>query len=161
MQWDCEIGPDDTVIDLYFKKIYPVAVDSVLEVCDLFRAGNPPRIVPDEAEASYERRCTARHAEISWHRPVGQVYNLIRGTNPAPGAFTTINSQKLGIFDCTRVPGDGISGRVRTVTDEGIEVQCVGGRILVKRVRPAGGAKMPAATWAAETGLKVGDEFGT
>lgn len=159
MQWECEIGPDDTVIDLYFKKIYPVAVDSVLEVCDLFRKGNPPHIVPDEAEATYERRCTARHAEICWHRPVGQVHDLIRGTNPAPGAWTTYKGAKLGIFDCVRAPGDGISGRVRAITDDGVEVQCVGGRILVKRVRPEGGDKTSAAQWASEVGLEVGEEF--
>ena len=56
LQWECEIGPDDTVIDLYFKKIYGPAVESVLQVCDLFRSGNPPRIVPDETNATYERR---------------------------------------------------------------------------------------------------------
>ena len=160
MQWECEIGPDDTVIDLYFKKIYPVAVDSVLDVVDAFRGGNPPRIVPDEALASYERRCTARHAEVSWHRPVGQVYDLIRGTNPAPGAFTTYNGTKLGLFDSARVPGDGISGRIRAITDDGIEVQCVGGRILLKRVRPEGEGKIPASAWASSVGLSVGDELG-
>lgn len=161
LQWECDLGPDDTVINLYFKKIYPVAVDSVLEVCDLFRSGKPPRIVPDEAQASYERRCTTRHSQISWHRPVGQVYNLIRGTNPAPGAWTTLNGAKLGIFDCAPIPGDGISGRVRAITDDGIEVQCVGGRICVKRVRPEGEGKIAAAEWAASAGLKPGDEFGT
>ena len=161
LQWECEISPDDTVIDLYFKKIYPVAVESVLEVCDLFRAGNPPHIVPDEALATYERRCTARHAQVDWNKPVGQVYNLIRGTNPAPGAFTTYKGAKLGIFDSVRVPGDGISSRIRAITDDGIEVQCVGGRVLVKRVRPDGGAKVGAAEWAAEVGLAVGDELGS
>lgn len=160
MQWDCEIGPDDTVIDLYFKKIYPVAVDSVLDVVDAYRNGDPPRIVPDESEASYERRCTARHAHVTWHRPVKQVYDLIRGTNPAPGAFTTFNGAKLGLFDCARVPGDGISGRVRAISDDGIEVQCVGGRILLKRVRPDGEGKIPATEWASGVGLSVGDELG-
>lgn len=159
MQWECEIGPDDTVIDLYFKKIYPPAVDSVLQVCDLFRAGNPPRIVPDESQATYERRCTTRHSKVNWHAPVAQAYNLIRGTNPAPGAWTTYKGAKLGIFDAARVPGDGISGRIRAITEDGIEVQSIGGRILVKRVRPEGGGKMPAAEWAAEAGLAVGDEF--
>ncbi|MEO1536277.1 MAG: methionyl-tRNA formyltransferase [Pseudomonadota bacterium] len=159
LQWTCEIGPDDTVIDLYFKKIYPPAVDSVLTVCDLFRSGDAPRIVPDEAEASYERRCTARHAKVNWHAPVAQAYNLIRGTNPAPGAWTTYKGTKIGIFDAVRVPGDGISGRIRAITDDGIEVQSVGGRILVKRVRPEGGGKLPATEWAAEAGLAVGDEF--
>jgi methionyl-tRNA formyltransferase len=160
IQWECEIGPDDTVIDLYFKKIYPVAVDSVLQVCDLFRAGDPPHMVPDETKATYERRCTTRHSEINWHRPVGQVYDLIRGTNPAPGAWTTFKGAKLMVFDSAKVPGDGISGRVRAITDDGIEVQCVGGRILVKRVKAEGGGKVPAAEWASDVGLKAGDEFG-
>ena len=161
MQWDCPIGPDDTVIDLYFKKIYPVAVDSVLEVCDLFRAGNPPHIVPDETQATYERRCTARHSHIEWNRLVGQVYNLIRGTNPAPGAWTTFKGAKIGIFDSAKRPGDGISGRIRKISDDGIEVQCVGGRVLVKRVRPDGEGKLAASDWAAAAGVAVGDEFGT
>ena len=161
LQWECPIDPDDTVIQLYFNKIYPHAVDSVLTVCDLFRSGNPPRIVPDESQATYERRCTKTHARVNWHAPVKQVYNLIRGTNPAPGAWTTFNGAELGIFDSALVPGDGISGRVREISDDGISVQCVGGRILVKRVRPAGAAKQPASEWAAEVGLKPGDTFGT
>ena len=160
LQWECDLGPDDTVIDLYFKKIYPAGVDSVLQVCDLFRAGNPPHIVPDETEASYERRCTKKHAKIDWNKPVGQVYNLIRGTNPAPGAWTTVGGAELGVFDCTRLPGDGISSRVMEVSDEGVTVQCVGGRILMKRVRPAGGGKVTAAEWAAENGIKKGDTLG-
>ena len=160
LQWECDIEPDDTVINLYFKKIYAPAVESVLEVCDLFRSGNPPRIVPDESQATYERRCTARHTEINWHRPVCQVYNLIRGANPAPGAWTTHQGTKLGVFDSASVPGDGISGRIRTISDDGIEVQCVGGRILIKRVKGADG-KVPASDWAATAGLNVGDEFGT
>ncbi|MDE0208510.1 MAG: methionyl-tRNA formyltransferase [Boseongicola sp.] len=160
LQWECEIGPDDTVIDLYFKKIYPSAVESVIEVCDLFRAGNPPRIVPEESKATYERRCTRRHSRIDWNKPVEQVYNLIRGTNPAPGAWTTHSGQELGIFDCARVAGDGVSSRVTAVSDEGVAVQCVGGRILIKRVRPSGAGKIPAAEWAAGAGISKGDLLG-
>lgn len=160
LQWDCEIGPDDTVIDLYFKKIYPSAVDSVLDVVNLFRSGNPPRIVPDEALASYERRCVKKHAKIDWNKPVAQVYNLIRGTNPAPGAWTSHGGEELGIFDCVRVPGDGISARVMDVSDDGVTVQCVGGRILIKRVRPAGAGKVSAAEWAAGAGIEKGNTLG-
>jgi methionyl-tRNA formyltransferase len=160
LKWECEIGPDDTVIDLYFKKIYPAAISSVLDVCDLFRSGNPPHIKQDESQATYERRCTKTHAAIDWHKPVGQVYDLIRGTNPAPGAWTTHEGAELSIFDSARVAGDGVSGRVIEVSDDGVTVQCIGGRILVKRVRPAGGDKQAAAAWAAKIGLKAGDVLG-
>lgn len=161
LQWECEIGPDDTVIDLYFKKIYPVAVDSVLEVCDLFRAGNPPRFVPDESKASYERRCIKKHARVDFNKPVKHVYDLIRGTNPAPGAWTTLNGDEVSIYDCERVAGDGISSKVISVSDSGVEVQAIGGRILIKRVKPAGGGKIPAAEWAASVNLSKGDLLGS
>jgi len=160
IQWECEIGPDDTVIDLYFKKIYESAVESVIEVCDLFRTGNPPHIVPDESQATYERRCTKNHAKIDWNKPVKQVYDLIRGTNPAPGAWTVVNGEQLGVFDCEHVPGDGISSRVMDVSDTGVIVQCIGGRIRMKRVRPAGAGKVSAVEWAAGLGIKVGDSLG-
>ncbi|MFU8778801.1 MAG: hypothetical protein ACNA7M_14230 [Roseovarius sp.] len=50
---------------------------------------------------------------------------------------------------------------MREITDEGVAVQCVGGRILIKRVRPKGGAKMPAAEWAASVGLAPGATLGS
>jgi methionyl-tRNA formyltransferase len=161
LDWECPIGPDDTVIDLYFKKIYPAAVDSVLKVVDLYRDGNPPHREQDESKATYERRCTKKHAHIDWHRPVGQVYDLIRGTNPAPGAWTEFGDSTLDIFDCRRAPGDGVSGRVMEVSDAGVTVQCVGGRIRIERVRPEGGAKMSAADWAASVGLEPKATLGT
>ncbi len=161
LQWECDIDPDDTVINLYFKKIYPSAVDSVLEVCELFRSGNPPRIVPDEKLATYERRCTKKHAHVDWFKPVGQIYNLIRGTNPAPGAWTTHNGAELSIYDSARVAGDGVAGRVVEISNDGVTVQSVGGRILVKRVKPAGGDKQSASDWAASAGITVGDTLGS
>jgi len=160
LQWECVIDPDDTVINLYFKKIYPVAVESVLEVCDLFRSGKPPRIVPDENDASYERRCTKKHARVDWNKPVGQIYNLIRGTNPAPGAWTTLNGEEVSVYDSARVAGDGISSKVMDVSEDGVTVQAIGGRILIKRVKPAGGDKQPAAQWAADAGIVIGDVLG-
>ena len=161
LQWQCPLGADDTVIDLYFKKIYPSAVDSVLEVCELFRGGNPPHIKQDESQATYERRCTKKHAHIDWFKPVDQVYNLIRGTNPAPGAWTTHAGEELSVYDSAIVPGDGVAGRVMEISEDGVAIQSVGARILVKRVKPKGGAKVAASEWAASCKLAVGDTIGS
>ena len=45
-----------------------------------------------------------RRSQIDWAKPIDHVYNLIRGCNPAPGAWTTLNGKKLQIFDCPQDP---------------------------------------------------------
>lgn len=159
-QWECPIDPNDTVIDLYFKKIYPEAVNSVKRVCDLFRAGDAPRVIQEESLATYERRCTKKHAKIDWHRPVKQVYDLIRGTNPAPGAWTTHNDKIVSIYDTKMLPGDGVSGKVIDISSQGITVQCIGGRILVERVKPDNEGKQAADSWAGSSNLSIGESLG-
>ena len=161
LQWECPIGPDDTVIDLYFKKIYPAGVDSVLEVCDLFRAGNPPRMVQDESKATYESWCRKKDAEVDWGRPAADVYNLIRGTNPAPGAWTTVNGEELGLFDSRLSDATGTPGEVVSVSEDGVTVAADGGSIRLMRVRPAGEGKIPATEWAEKAGITAGTKLGS
>ena len=161
LQWECEIGPDDTVIDLYFKKIYPAGVDSVLEVCDLFRSGNPPRMVQDESKATYESWCRKKDAEVDWGRPAADVYNLIRGTNPSPGAWTTVNGEELGLFDARRSDATGTPGEVVSVTEDGVTVAADGGSIRLMRVRPAGQGKIAATEWAEQAGISAGTKLGS
>lgn len=160
MQWECPIEPDDTVINLYFKKIYPAAIDSVPAVVDAFRDGSPPRTPQDESKATYEYRCKKSHAEIDWSKPVAEVYNLIRGCNPAPGAWTTLNGEDVQVYDSARIDGSGDPASVVSVTEDGVIVQGNGGRILLKRVKPAGGEKQPAVDWANAAELIPGAKLG-
>jgi methionyl-tRNA formyltransferase len=160
MQWECEIGPDETLGDVYFKKIFPRGVASVLEVVDLFRSGNPPRTAQDESKATYESWCRKKDAEIDWARPAADVYNLIRGTNPQPGAWTRVDGAEVQIFDARPAEGTGTPGEVVNVGEGGVTVQADGGRILIKRVRPAGGGKIPAAEWAESAGIASGSRLG-
>lgn len=161
LQKQVEIGPDDTLGDVYFSKIFPLGVSSALEAIDLVRSGNPPRIKQDESKATYESWFKKANAEIDWSRHVGDVYNLIRAANPQPGAWTTVSGQQVQIYDSARLEGEGEPGHVVSIAEDGVVVQAVGGRVLIKRVRPAGGDKMPAAEWAAATGLSPGTRLGS
>ncbi len=51
--------------------------------------------------------------------------------------------------------------KVVSVSDEGVVVQLVGGRICIKRVRPAGGEKMTARDWAGQAGIAAGTVLGS
>jgi len=47
------------------------------------------------------------------------------------------------------------------VDEDGVMVQAEGGRILIKRVRPADGGKMAASEWAAAAGINSGTKLGS
>lgn len=156
LQKEVDIGPDDTLGDVYFKKIFPLGVDAVLEAIDLVRAGNPPRIAQDDSKATYESWCKKEHAEIDWNRSAGEVYNQIRATNPAPGAWTTFDGKTLQIFDSAKVEAAGRPGEVVSITDEGFTVVAGLGGILVKRVRYNGGPKVAASEFVSAGRLTKG-----
>lgn len=159
LQKTAEIGPDETIGDVYFKKLFPMGVDAMLESLDLVKAGILLKHKQDLAAGSYESWFKKEIAEIDWSRPASEVYNLIRAANPAPGAWSTFNGVKVDVFDAARVDRSGTPGEVLSVSDEGVTISAKGGAILVKRVRPAGGQKVGATEFAASTDLKPGDIF--
>ncbi len=161
LQKEVDVGPGDTLGTVYFKKIFPLGVAAMVEAVDLFREGKATRTKQDDSKATYESWCKKEHAQIDWSKPVGEVYNLIRGTNPQPGAWTTRDGEKLDIFDCTKLdePG-GTPGEITAVGDQGFKVSAGDGQILVQRVRPAGGGKVPASDYVAASGLAVGARLG-
>src|SRR4051812_35758351 len=82
------IGPDDTLGTVYFDRLFPLGVQAMVEAASLVFAGDYTETAQDESQASYEGWCRSAEARIEWSRPVDQVYNLVRGCNPAPGAWT-------------------------------------------------------------------------
>ena len=162
LQKEVAIGPEDTIGSVYFEKVFPLGLEATLEAIDLVRAGNPPKIVQDHSKATYEGWCNKMVAEIDWNRSVGELYNLIRGCNPQPGAWTTYNGEVLQIFDCTKTDhACGRTGRVSAISDDGITITAGRGSIIAKRVRYAGGKKVTAAEFAIEVGLEEGTKLAT
>jgi methionyl-tRNA formyltransferase len=69
---------------------------------------------------------------------------------------------EVQLFDSARAgEGSGTPGEVVSVSADGVVVQSGGGRILLKRVRPAGGGKIPASEWAAQAGIAAGARLGS
>ena len=83
------IGPDDTAASLYFDKIFPLGVEALLQAADLVVAGRATEWTQDESQATYEGWVREAESRINWASHVDFVYDLIRGCNPAPGAWTT------------------------------------------------------------------------
>ncbi|RPI33270.1 MAG: methionyl-tRNA formyltransferase, partial [Hyphomicrobiaceae bacterium] len=159
LQKKVEIGADETLGDVYFKKLFPLGVDAMMESVDLVRAGKAARVAQDHSKKTYESWFKKDVAEIDWARPAGEVYNLIRAANPAPGAWGTVKGHKVDIFDSSKVSGSGKPGEILVLDAIGMTIAAGGGAIQARRVRGADGKKVAAAEWAQSVGIKAGDVF--
>lgn len=161
LQKAVKVEPDDTAGALYFNKIFPLGIEAIGEAVDLIKAGNPPRIVQDESKATYDPPCRDEHARIDWSKPAQQVYNLIRGCDPQPGAHTTWQGKMARIFDTRLQLGNdpAAPGEVTHIDAEEIGVALSGGTLIVKKMRGEGG-KIAATEFSKQADLKVGDRLG-
>jgi methionyl-tRNA formyltransferase len=162
LQRSTPIAESDTLGTVYFDRLFPMGVEALVEAVDLVRAGTAPRIPQDEMLATYETPCERENARLDWGKPCGQLYDLVRGCDPAPGAWTTSGGQALQVFAAAPQPArdvaglGGAMGEVVDVGDDGFSVVCADGRLRVTRVRPEGGVKTGAGEWAAQSGLAPG-----
>ena len=158
------LGP--TAATVYFDRLFPLGVQAMLEL-DLVMKGKHRETVQDESQASYEGWCRAAEARIDWAKPIDHVYNLIRGCNPAPGAWTTLNGKKLQLFDARKVVFRrfaevvGKIGEVTEVTAQSFKVTAQGGMVEVLKAKLEDGKKVSGGEVAQAGGIKAGSMLGT
>ena len=167
LQKECAIGPDDTLGDVYFNHLFPMGVQAMLEAADQVAAGKAQERAQDESQASYEGWCRDAEAHINWATHVDFIYNVVRGCNPAPGAWTTLNGHKVQIFDARKhafrryADVSGKIGEVSNVSEASFRVTAQGGAIEVLRARGADGKKVSGGEFAKLQGLANGALLGS
>lgn len=159
------IGPDDTLGSVYFDRLFPLGVEAMLEAADLVVAGRNAEIVQDEDEASYEGWCRDREARVNWNGHLDFIHNLIRGCDPAPGAWTIVLGQKVRLFESRKHPvrrfGDvqGKPGEIAAIGEQTVSIAVQGGTIEIGKIRNEAGQKLSAAVFVKSHGLSAGDRF--
>ncbi|MDH3320730.1 MAG: methionyl-tRNA formyltransferase [Betaproteobacteria bacterium] len=160
------IGENDTLGNVYFERLFPMGVKAMLEAADLVVAGKHKETAQDEAQASYEGWFREAEARIHWASHVDLIHNLIRGSDPAPGAWTTLNGVKLQLFDSrkeiVRTFGavKGKLGEVLGVEDGRLVIAAQGGRIRAGKAKLGDGKKLAAADLVAAGSIKAGQILG-
>jgi len=166
LQKETEIGPDDTLGTVYFDRLFPMGVKAMLEAADLVFSNKHKEVVQDESKATYEGWCRKAEAKLNWANHIDFVYNTIRGCNPAPGAWTTLEGKELQIFDARKLPVrtfgavKGKLGEVVEATEKSFQVTAQGGRIEVLRAKLGDGKKVAAGELLAAGQIKPGALLG-
>jgi methionyl-tRNA formyltransferase len=166
LQKETPIGPDDTLGSVYFDRLFPMGIAALKEAADLVATHGAVGRVQDESQASYEGWCRDPEARINWHNHLDLVYNLIRGCDPAPAAWTTFKGKKLQLHAARKHPArtfgevKGAIGAVTAIGEQSLFVTAQGGQIEISKLRYDGGKKLPAPQVCAEVGLSLGAILG-
>ena len=166
LQKEVDIGPQDTAGSLYFNSLFPMGVEAIVESVKLIREGKADRIAQDDSKATYEPPCDDRVGGLDWNSAGRQVYDLIRGCDPQPGAHSQLHGERVRFYGAGFVPGkiggeiDVAPGTITGLDLKGVRIAVAGGELLVAKVRTASAGKIDAAAWAAAANVKPGDRFG-
>ena len=167
LQKETDVSENDTLGSVYFDRLFPMGVKAMLEAADLVVAGKHKEVVQDESQASYEGWFRANEAKIHWNNHVDFIHNIIRGADPAPGAWTTIGGKKLQLFGSkkhlVRTFG-AVKGKIGEVTEIGADfmrITAQGGQVEIAKVKPEEGKKVSAAQWAQSANVAAGTILGS
>ncbi len=139
------IGDDETYQSLH-DRLMGVGADLLPRaLAALERGGLEPRPQAEDG-ITYARKITAEDAAIDWTRPAGEIDRQIRGLSPFPGAYTTLDGQRLKLLGSR--PGETVDAAPGTVTEAGpggVAIAAADGRtVVVTRLQRAGKAAQNA-----------------
>jgi len=93
------ISEEMTVGDLHDKMAVlgaNVLKDTLLKL----KQGSLERVIQAEDEASYAPMLHKETGHINWSQVCENIHNLVRGTNPWPGAFSFYKGDRIRIWKC-------------------------------------------------------------
>ena len=143
LQRSVEILPNDTGGSLH-DRLAQIAPEALLESLRLLSAGNAPRIVQDNARATYAPKLKREHGLIDWSESAEAIERKIRAYYPWPGAFMKVGDQNLKIFSASIVDLNGQPGEVLR-SDEDLIVATGRGALSLAEVQLEGKRRMSAA----------------
>lgn len=142
LSYPLTIENDDTTVSLY-DKLAIAGAACICETIDNYSILTPQK--QDDSNSCYAEKLTKTESKINWNEDCFTIERKIRGYNPMPGAFTTLNNKVFKIWKASvwndqkhnYQPGEFVS-----ITNKAFFVACSTGIISLKQVQLPGSKKL-------------------
>lgn len=162
MQKRVPIDADETAGELE-DRLQELGAKLVMDTVDGLESDSLKPVPQGTAPSSRAPKVSREDGRVVWSRPAAQLRNLIRGTNPIPGAFTewsggTLKLHRSRLADPASFgePGTVLAADDRT----GLIVATGAGSLELTEVQPAGKSHMAADAFLRGHDVPVGSRFG-
>lgn len=121
-------------------------------------------VAQDSTRATFAPPLTREHARVDWSRPSRDVWNLVRGLAPKPGAFTTLlgkNVKLLALRESGAAPRGDAPGTVARADKSGVFVATGDGTVEILLAQMEGKKPLHGRDLVNGRALKTGDVLGS
>lgn len=146
-QQEVEIKRDETVGQLH-DKLAQQGADLLIKSLKDIEKNKAPRITQTDDKATFAYKIDKSLGKIDWNQSAEKIYNLVRGVNPWPGAYTKLEGERIKIWETSISCHDNTDFKAGTIikadTNNGILVQTADGIISIDKLQLAGSKKLNA-----------------
>ena len=144
-----------------FERLSVLGAQTIVSVIDDIEKGNVTPVKQDENKATHVGMLKKEDGLLDFNKPTKDLVNLIRGLNPWPVAFTTLNEKTLKVYSATPCNINGESGKVLFADiKNGFIVGTGDGSIKINELQLEGSKKMNARDFLVGNKVKQGDILG-
>ena len=147
LQEEINIDAKETVGELHDKLMHLGSL-LVVKTLELIEKGNlNPTPQPFNDLLKEAPKLTKENTRINWNDSLDQIYNLIRGLNPYPAAWTILfngkKEEKVKIYHCKKenAAHNLAPGKI-LIEDKNLKVAVNGGYLLIEELQLPGKRKM-------------------
>lgn len=126
-----------------------VGAKVLVETLELINLNNAPRVSQDDSKSCYASMLNSKTGLIDWQKDAEDIYNLVRGLNPWPVAYTMYKGKKLKVWKCkgTEKCQAEIPGKIIKVDKSGIYVSTGNGLLIIEEIQLPNSRKMTVAEY--------------
>jgi methionyl-tRNA formyltransferase len=159
LQVPTHIFEDETYGELQVR-LSELGALTLVEAMTLISLGKAEETPQDDSRATYAAKVTRESSRIDWNEAAIEISQLIRSSDPKPGAFTKTPKGDVKLFGPKVMDGiKGAPGEVMSATGE-LVIACGIDAIRISGVQPEGKSRMTAHQWVRGRGAAVGDRYG-
>jgi methionyl-tRNA formyltransferase len=134
---EIEIGENETAGELH-DRLMELGALALLDTITILSKGTVQRIPQNDEEATYAPIMTKSLGRIDWSKSAGEIRNLIRGTYPWPGAFSSYNGKIFKLLSAAVLNNNikNVSiGSVSQVNRDNIVINCGIGSLRIEELQ--------------------------
>lgn len=144
-------------------KLMVMGADLLLSTLEKLENKTAVRIKQDDSQSCYAKMLTKEMGQVDFKKPAEEIERLIRGLNPWPSAYTSMNGKTMKLWDADVIECDVKEepGTVIDVTKDAIVTATGKDALALKEIQLAGKKRMKVSAFLlgyhVEKGTKLGE----